>query len=55
MRCSYLNKGLYQASDGKMRTFCYCNNPKSERYKKYTIEKCAVCTNCLDHSKRGAS
>lgn len=53
MRCKYLIKTLAPQDDRKMHTVCYCNNPESKNYMRYSVDKCRVCSNCLDHSKRG--
>lgn len=52
MRCQDVEKQEVPMPDGKMHIIYICRNKESENYKNYTVDKCAVCSNCLKH--RGA-
>lgn len=54
-RCTFLAKGVFPGQDGKMHTYCYCQNAKSKNNHKYSMDTCKVCADCLDHTKKQCS
>lgn len=52
MRCGYLEMKEAPMSDFKLHNIYICRNKESDRYKRYSVDKCHVCSNCLMHTSR---
>lgn len=51
MRCVYVERKEAPLSDMKIHTIYICRNKECSKYKSYSVDKCSVCGNCLQHVK----
>lgn len=47
-RCMFLGRMLSPANDGKMHFYYFCRNTHNSNHKKYSIDRCSICNNCLE-------